>query len=240
VLFHNECDLKAELEWLNPLALKFLKNYQIWHHRQMVVDKLGSCEGETDFIECMMEGDAKNYHVWSYRQWLVKRFGLWDKGEIEAVEELLERDVRNNSAWNHRWYVVFGRPDGEQVFGDKDVVTRELQYTKKKVRLAPQNESPWNYIRGMSRKAKGSAAVPLTLLKEFAEEFASIEEPEKIRSSHALDLLADIYAEEGKKEDASKGLELLASKYDPIRANYWNWRKSLLDGKAATGVQASA
>lgn len=239
VLFHNDYDLKAELEWLNPLALKFQKNYQIWHHRQMVVDRLGDCAGETDFIDRMMEGDAKNYHVWSYRQWMVKRFGLWDKGEIEAAEQLLERDVRNNSAWNHRWYVVFGRPDGEP-FGNKGVVKRELEYAEGKVRLAPQNESAWNYIRGISRKAKGDAAVPLESLKGFTEEFASVEEPERIRSSHALDLLADIYAEEGKKEDASRGLELLATKYDPIRANYWNWRKSLLDGKAAPSVQASA
>lgn len=239
VLFHNDCDLKKELEWLGPISLKFQKNYQIWHHRQMVVERLGKCEGEREFIGKMMELDAKNYHVWSYRQWLVKRFGLWDDGEVEAVEELLKQDVRNNSAWNHRWYVVFGRPEGEKRFGDKGIVDGEMRFAMEKVRLAPQNQSPWNYIRGLQREAKGEAKITLELLRKFAEEFASIEEPDKIRSSHALDLLAGIYAEEGKKTEASKGLELLATKYDPIRANYWNWRKSMIDETAA-GVQASA
>jgi protein farnesyltransferase/geranylgeranyltransferase type-1 subunit alpha len=127
VLFATNADLKAEIEWLNPTALKFQKNYQIWHHRQMVVDKIGSPDGEVDFIGKMFELDSKNYHVWSYRQWLVKRFGLWDKGEISSVEEMLTSDVRNNSAWNHRWYVVFGRPDGEKAFEDEEIVQRELR-----------------------------------------------------------------------------------------------------------------
>jgi len=40
--------------------------------------------------------------------------------------------------------------------------------------------------------------------------------------------LADIYAEEGtEKEKAGQALDLLA-KYDPIRMNYWSYRKSLL------------
>lgn len=236
VLFHNDCDLEQELVWLNPVALKFLKNYQIWHHRQMVVDRLGSCEGERDFVDEMMRLDAKNYHVWSYRQWLVRRFGLWDGEELGEVERLLEEDVRNNSAWNHRWYVVFGRPEGEKAFGNAEVVQREVEFAKGKIRLAPQNQSSWNYVRALVRKT----GEPVGGLKEFAGEFASLEEPEKVRSSHALDLLVEIYAEEGKKEDASKGLDLLATKYDPIRSNYWNWRKSLLNEKAPAGVQASA
>jgi protein farnesyltransferase/geranylgeranyltransferase type-1 subunit alpha len=57
-----------------------------------------------------------------------------------------------------------------------------------------------------------------------------VQRPEEVYSSHALDLLADIYAEEeDSREKAEKALDLLATKYDPIRANYWNFRKSLLD-----------
>jgi len=41
--------------------------------------------------------------------------------------------------------------------------------------------------------------------------------------------LADIYAEEeNDKEKAGQALDLLAKKYDPIRINFWNYRKSLL------------
>ncbi|KAL1624903.1 CAAX geranylgeranyltransferase alpha subunit [Diplodia seriata] len=216
-------DLREELAWLNAAALRNLKNYQIWHHRQTIVDALGDAAGEQDFIARMLAKDAKNYHVWSYRQWLVRRFGLWADGELEAVEALLREDVRNNSAWNHRWFLVFGgNPDN---FSQKKVLDREMDYAKAAVKLAPQNQSPWNYLRGIVRHAK----LPLSTLKEFAQQYASVEKPDEVSSSHALDLLADIYSEESSKENAAKAYDLLAERFDPIRENYWNYRKSLLE-----------
>lgn len=119
-------DLRKELDWLNAAALKNLKNYQIWHHRQTIVDNLADPTGEQEFIARMLTKDSKNYHVWSYRQWLVGRFDLWDKGEIEAVEALLREDVRNNSAWNHRWFLVFG--GNSDNFSEKKVLDREMEY----------------------------------------------------------------------------------------------------------------
>ncbi|KAI9693705.1 MAG: CAAX geranylgeranyltransferase alpha subunit [Bathelium mastoideum] len=223
ILFAIEADLRQELEWLNETALRHLKNYQIWNHRQTIVDRVGSAEGEADFIARMFEKDAKNYHVWSYRQWLVRRFDLWDQGELRDVEILLKHDIRNNSAWNHRWFVVFGK-DNTTVADD--IVQREIEFAENAIRLAPQNQSPWNYLKGIARRT----GKPLSSLEEFASEFASVEEPKDVRSSHALDLLAEIYSQEGnKKDDAVTALDLLAKLYDPIRANYWNYRKALLD-----------
>ncbi|KAH7062507.1 hypothetical protein B0J12DRAFT_645620 [Macrophomina phaseolina] len=216
-------DIRTELEWLNAAALKNLKNYQIWHHRTTIVDKLDDATGEQAFIARMLAKDSKNYHVWSYRQWLVGRFDLWDKGEIEAVEALLREDVRNNSAWNHRWFLVFG--GSPENFSQKSVLDREFDYAKSAIKLAPQNQSPWNYLRGIIRHAK----LPLSTLKDFALQYAPVDRPDEISSSHALDLLADIYADESSKEEAAKALDLLAQRYDPIRENYWNYRKSLLD-----------
>jgi len=46
--------LKDEIAWLNPTALKHLKNYQIWHHRHTIIDALGSPEGEPEFISQML------------------------------------------------------------------------------------------------------------------------------------------------------------------------------------------
>lgn len=46
-----------------------------------------------------------------------------------------------------------------------------------------------------------------------------------MRSTHALDFLADCYAERKDVGRAGRALELLATKYDPIRRNYWNWRR---------------
>jgi protein farnesyltransferase/geranylgeranyltransferase type-1 subunit alpha len=118
--------LKDEIAWLNPTALKHLKNYQIWHHRHTIIDALGSAEGEPEFISTMLEQDSKNYHVWSYRQWLVKRFDLFDKPEeLEWTAEMIEDDVRNNSAWNHRYYLVAGGRDGKL---SEAVAKREIEY----------------------------------------------------------------------------------------------------------------
>ena len=65
-------------------------------------------------------------------------------------------------------------------------------------------------------------------MKDFAERFANLEEEDEVRSSHALDFLADLYAEEQEKERSGKALELLARRYDPIRKNYWDYRRNLL------------
>ena len=92
---------------------------------------------------------------------------------------------------------------------------------------------------------------PLSTLKDFCLTFApgmitpvdeektgsEKDHDDEIASSHALDMLADIYAEEASsaakeeaerevsKSQAVKALNLLAERYDPIRANYWDWRK---------------
>ncbi|KAI4226034.1 MAG: hypothetical protein L6R36_003480 [Xanthoria steineri] len=227
-------DILEELQWLDNLSLKHLKNYQIWHHRQTLMTRLDRIPPtELAFLAQMFAKDAKNYHVWSYRQWLVRRFALWDT-ELPYIESLLAADVRNNSAWNHRWFVLFGQHvdprsgKGLDEVGhivDEDLLDREVGYTEDKIRLAPQNQSPWNYLRGLLRK-RGS----LLECKAFAEEFVGdVEgEGEGCRSSHALDFFADCMAEEKKAEKAGKALELLAKRFDPIRRNYWNYRRGLL------------
>ncbi len=107
---------------------------------------------------------------------------------------------------------------------------RRSRYTKKAIRKAPQNQSPWNYLTGILRAAK----LPKSTVKTFVAEFADLESPDDVYSSHALDFLASIYAEEeNNKLAAEKALDLLATRYDPIRANYWNYRKGLLSQSEA-------
>ncbi|KAL9605165.1 MAG: hypothetical protein Q9219_000099 [cf. Caloplaca sp. 3 TL-2023] len=227
-------DILEELRWLDGTSLRHLKNYQIWHHRQTMMSHLTSLPStELPFLARMFSKDAKNYHVWSYRQWLVRHFSLWDT-ELPYIETLLTADIRNNSAWNHRWFVLFGqRVDPNSGKGmdevgnivDEDLLDKEVEYTKAKIRLAPQNQSPWSYLRGLLRK-RGS----LLECRDFAEEFIGDvdEEGEGCRSSHALDFWADCCAELKEAERAGMALELLAKKFDPIRRNYWNYRRGLL------------
>ncbi|KLP20206.1 related to geranylgeranyltransferase type I alpha subunit (RAM2) [Fusarium fujikuroi] len=243
-----------EITWLNEVALSNLKNYQIWNHRQLLMDYYYPlieedtatvrqlARSETQFITKMLESDAKNYHVWSYRQYLVSKLYMWTMSELLSTQNHIEEDVRNNSAWSHRFYLVFSDPTASTPGSGStepdpripaETIDREINYSKEKIDLAPQNQSPWNYVFAVL--AKGSR--PLSSFKEFAEKFVTAlgEEAEEVRSSHALDFLAKLYDEEGDKEKAELCLRRLGEKWDPVREGYWKYRVTLLkSGQSAT------
>lgn len=153
---------------MDELAVKFLKTYQVWHHRRLLVTLTRKPAPELKFIATSLKEDAKNYHTWSYRQWLLAYFNdedLW-RGELDFVEMMMTQDVRNNSAWHHRFFVVFqsGLREGET--DRARVVKRELtyvcwsfgrvfaskmfhSYVKHNISLAANNPSAWNYLRGI-------------------------------------------------------------------------------------------
>jgi len=248
--------LEQELEWLNGVALDNLKNYQIWHHRQLLIEhhitsdtlleeRTQLARQEVQFMDEMFDEDAKNYHVWSYRAWLVRKLGFWAGEELHNTEAWIDKDVRNNSAWSHRFFLVFNDPEyckegckaTERDPGiPHQVLEREIGYTKGKIGEAPQNQSPWNYLRGVLRK--GGRA--LSDMEGFAGEFVKIGdgESEEVKSSHALELLADVWAENMECERADKALRLLGEKYDRIRRNYWEWKRGQLSDEGEGGKSA--
>ena len=66
--------------------------------------------------------------------------------ELEYVDRLLEEDIRNNSAWNQRFFVVSHTSPNRRIQGED--MQRELAYAMEKINKVPNNESPWNYLRG--------------------------------------------------------------------------------------------
>lgn len=245
-LFALGSSIPQELEWVNATALENQKNYQIWHHRQLLIDKFAPTlssaalkeleESERDFMTQMFDADAKNYHVWTYRSYLVRKLDMFNEKELRSVEELLRKDVRNNSAWSHRFFVVFSDPahstqDSKATQYDPkipdSILDREIEFSKAATFEAPQNQSPWNYLRGVLKKGGRK----MESLERFAGEFVKLEDgsgKEDVRSTHALDFLADIWSEKGEDEKADKALVLLGDKYDRVRKNYWDWRRGLL------------
>ncbi|KAL4740635.1 hypothetical protein BDV11DRAFT_204129 [Aspergillus similis] len=256
IVFALNKDLLEELEWLNGVSLK--------HHRQVIMSSREHFPSlppkEMDFLMEMFAQDSKNYHVWTYRHWLVRHFELWDSPrEIADVNSLLNSDVRNNSAWNHRYMLRFGprsnEPDagmvnangpptekGRLAVVDEDLVDEELRYAQSKILRAPENRSPWSYARGVLR----AASRPLSEWTEFAQKFVVDKLDDQgqivdvsVKSSHAVEWLADVYAdaEENGRAEAVRMLNLLKDKYDPIRKNYWNYRIRTIE---AGEVPASA
>lgn len=197
----------------------------------------------------MFAQDSKNYHVWTYRHWLVRHFKLWDQPrELEDVEFLLKADVRNNSAWNHRYMLRFGprdtsAPDAGMVNAgdlstapaekgrlsvvDEDMIDGELKFAQEAILRAPENRSPWWYARGVLR----AAGRGLGEWEEFVSGFVS---EGAVKSSHAVEWLADVFAEgNGKEADAVRMLTMLKEEFDPIRKNYWDYRIRKLDQAVA-------
>ena len=69
-------ELRDELKSTNILTEYNSKNYQVWHHRKLIVEWLQDPTGELEFTENILKIDAKNYHVWQHRQWCIKTFKL--------------------------------------------------------------------------------------------------------------------------------------------------------------------
>ncbi|KZT07094.1 protein prenylyltransferase [Laetiporus sulphureus 93-53] len=236
--------LEEELRLMDRYAIEYLKTYQVWHHRRLLLTALRSVDAaaaELAFIARALETDTKNYHTWSYRQWVLAHFNdeerLW-AGERGWTDDLLEQDVRNNSAWHHRFFVVW---DSGVRQGDEDreeVLRRELAFTKEKIALAPNNPSAWNYLRGVLERTQ----VPFNTLSSFVKLYISSVRPDpndvldldvppptegaELPSVNALEFQADIYEQEG-GEQIGKAVEIwksLGDEYDTMRKKYWEYR----------------
>ncbi|GLB42223.1 putative protein prenyltransferase alpha subunit repeat [Lyophyllum shimeji] len=234
--------LDVELKLMDELAVSFLKTYQVWHHRRLLLMLTGNPGPELKFITESLKVDAKNYHTWSYRQWLLAFFNdddLW-AGELDFVDAMLVQDVRNNSAWHHRFFVVFqsGVREGETERGR--IVRRELTYVKQNISLVPNNPSAWNYLRGILDFNN----LPYSRVEDFVRPYAGtttdgsttdlvdLENPPpstnaQLPCSAAIEFLADIHEKEGGKDRVLQAIALwrsLADEHDTIRKKYWEYR----------------
>ncbi|KAJ5090728.1 Protein farnesyltransferase/geranylgeranyltransferase type-1 subunit alpha [Penicillium argentinense] len=241
ILFALDKDLFEELEWLNGVSLKYLKNYQIWSVSQAPPPSPHGFKctlphpppKELDFLMEMLAEDSKNYHVWTYRHWLVRHFALWDTPrEVEDINSLIKLDVRNNSAWNHRYMLKFGprqdAPDaGMANAGNAAFSTGETGVLP--VIDEDLVDDAYHQGAGESESVVVCAGVfraagrDLREWEEFAGKF--VVSPDEVKSSHAIEWLADVYSQDGEKgARAVEMLTLLGEKYDPIRKNYWDYR----------------
>ena len=219
-------------------------------------------------MDTLVEEDVRNNSAWSHRYFVV-----WGAEELELLEgkESWAKGERETGGggegkrMNRReLFDDIKTTQGKGVLkADERVVEREIKYTKEKIGLAPQNPSPWNYLKGVLRRAGRD----LSTEQEFCESFVrprpqqgtggvddvvgygiqpTVAEAtekssegaeidflgESVRSSHAIDWLAEIYAEQGEQEKAVRALESLGRKWDPIRKNYWDYRVKLMrEGK---------
>ncbi|ORZ39672.1 farnesyltransferase [Catenaria anguillulae PL171] len=215
-------DLHAELHMLNEMMDESPKSYQLWQHRQFVMERLREPAGELEFMKSLSEEDPKNYHMWNYRQWLVTTFGLWE-GELAAIDELLLSDVRNNSAWTYRFFLLFGSQELEGRVMDVDV-DKELEYVVSAIRRAPSNESPWVYMRGVLKREKRQAsAFVMGMCRSLVEG--------QCLSPHLYAFLVDEYVEQQNLDAATETCLHLEQVVDKTRAKYWAFKRQQILSK---------
>jgi len=211
-------DLNKELDFIAEVIFEQQKNYQVWHHRKALVELTGDASKELQFTNDIIVADEKNYHAWQHRQWAIKRFGLW-KDELSYTSSLLEVDFRNNSAWNQRYFVL------KHTSGfTEEVVEKEIVFTLNKLNKALNNESGWNYLRGILRQHGLNSN---ETVKARMEEWRS----ENIKSPQFLAFVVDMLIEQleiGVEEASSKFEEIEnicddLIKVDTVRRKYWEY-----------------
>merc|ERR1711862_298062 len=223
-------DLKEELRYVTQQINKHPKNYQVWHHRKVIVEWLGDSSEELDFVASILKQDAKNYHAWQHRQWVLSYFSLWEN-ELNYVSRLLAEDFRNNSAWNQRYFVISNTSKLTE-----EVITREIQYTLGIIRKAPNNESAWSYLRGILLDTEMRQ---FPVIADFCKELYA----DNIRSPFLLGFLIEL-AEEELELGCENHVEILhnakqlctdlAEEFDTIRYEYWAYIRDTLQEKYNT------
>ncbi|KAF7325342.1 hypothetical protein MVEN_02634900 [Mycena venus] len=213
--------LESEIALMDELADRYLKTYQVWHHRRLILVLSKKAKEELAFIAKILQKDEKNYHTWAHRQWVPR---VLQRGRVRGTTVSLSSSNQ-------------GVREGEE--DRQRVVRRELIYTKQNISLAPNNASAWNYLRGVLDFNKLPLSTVTTFVKpytvplpEHLMDLVDVENPPpgkgaELPCAAAIEFLADVYEEEAQKESIDKAVALwksLAEEHDTIRKKYWEYR----------------
>lgn len=242
-----DLSLNDELTFITTTIRSNPKNYQVWQHRRNIIELLNDPSQELQFTEQILKKDSKNYHAWQYRQSVIKQFKLW-QNELEFIDYLISKDIRNNSAWNQRYFLISNTND-LNASAASEVLNREVDYCLEKIQKCIDNESSWNYLRGLINHLtiissdNGISAYPQKVLDFCNATLASPKQDDKspflvaflvdYNMIKAKQLKKDL-AENPKQDDLSVALTQLVSSsieylaslgevHDRIRSNYWNY-----------------
>lgn len=74
ILRELDKNLNEELAYTERVMVNNPKNYQVWHHRRVIVESMNDASNELELTERILRLDAKNYHAWQHRQWAIKAY----------------------------------------------------------------------------------------------------------------------------------------------------------------------
>lgn len=146
---------------------------------------------------------------------LFSSFSRWE-GELDYTETLISEDLRNNSAWNHRYFVLKRTKQLE----DENLIKKEVIFTVENIIKVPDNESTWNYLRGILSGVG---------LNKFPDEIKVFEGITSVHCySFRIDSLDELLMNQEKPDKSIVGKALtliakLATEMDKIRSEYWTF-----------------
>ncbi|KAL7668916.1 hypothetical protein ACOME3_009598 [Neoechinorhynchus agilis] len=228
-LIDNEM-IYGEIQFSATKILSNPKNYQVWHHRRRLFEWLHYIPlDEEKFLNVAFDAEPKNYHAWQYRHWLCRMTTTTNwVGEHAFTDRMIHFDVRNNSAWNHRFFVLeqqYQEASDSKNDERNNLVSRELRFALASIRQCSNNESAYNYLRGILERFD-SNHVDLEMVNNY---FEQMNVDERLSLEMKLFLSRDRYLRESKKgndcyEQLVRDIDGFISKLieiDPIRTNYW-------------------
>ena len=100
----------------------------------------------------------------------------------------------------------------------------EIEYTFSKIDIVPNNESPYNYIRGYFNNENLSTKFKIVDFPQIKKKLDSLLEdyPDCV---FAHSFLFEWYSCENNYIACYKICDLLSDKIDVIRKKYWQWKK---------------
>ncbi len=217
----DSLDLFKELEWTSKRILHSIKNYQGWHHRKLIIEKLNTVKYEKSFLNQVLEIDHKNFLSWSHRIWMIRRFNNIE-GEFEFIEKMLQDDIKNNSVWTYRSFLILYINNNKI---DKETLKQEIMFAINKIKICQNNESPYNFIFGYIKKF----GYKFNEFQDLKNQLKNIFDDNK-ENYFALSLLMEFYEEENDKEKFYNAIDTL-EKIDYIRKKYYLWRKKQFDDR---------
>jgi hypothetical protein len=126
--------LDLERELMDELAVKYLKNYQVWHHRRLLLTALKT---QLEAINTSSSAPSPN---------LMKvdvdpgsnPVRVAAQYELDFIARGLQEDTKNYHTWAYRQFIL-------TYFGDEDLWKGELPWVEDLLREDVRNNSAWHH-----------------------------------------------------------------------------------------------
>ncbi len=236
--FHSD-QLNDEFQWLKGICRDNPKTYQIWHHRQWLIEHSTADCKENDVLKSLLAeelsdlnellaDDGKNYHLWTFRMFLISHFENLLKSsdmllnEMKFAENIIVSvDPFNNSAWNYKhWLLTSFSRDSEHL----KEFPNQLNFTMQMIKKTPSNECSWNFLTFLLKNLKFSGSPStqelLSNLFKWCDSELSVEKSKIFFNIFKIENYSELTSI-GVNMEEKQRICMWLSEFDGIRRSYW-------------------